>query len=160
MGLQDLGALGEAIGGIAVIFTLIYLAIQVRQNTRATAAQAELNSDRLALELTLPVALDRDFARLVHSGAAGVELDGADQQRYRLFVRLQMQSHMNFFYRHRDGLVSDQHWNYWRGQVRTFAEAPGFATVWKSMADDFPAEFRSYMDGLIADAAGRAAPPS
>ena len=33
MNLLELGALGELIGGIAVILTLLYLAVQVRQNT-------------------------------------------------------------------------------------------------------------------------------
>jgi len=37
--LEDLGNLGDFIGGIAVIATLIYPALQVRNNTRSTEAQ-------------------------------------------------------------------------------------------------------------------------
>jgi hypothetical protein len=39
MTLQDLGDLGDLIGGIAVVVTLIYLAVQVRQNTALITAQ-------------------------------------------------------------------------------------------------------------------------
>jgi hypothetical protein len=35
---MELGALGELVGGVAVIATLIYLAVQVRQGTRQAAA--------------------------------------------------------------------------------------------------------------------------
>ena len=35
MTLQDLGGLGEFIGAVAVVVSLIYLAVQVRQNTGA-----------------------------------------------------------------------------------------------------------------------------
>ena len=35
MTIQDWGAIGELAGGVAVIVTLIYLALQIRQNTRA-----------------------------------------------------------------------------------------------------------------------------
>ena len=35
MTIQELGALGELIGGAAVIATLIYLAVQVRQSTQS-----------------------------------------------------------------------------------------------------------------------------
>ena len=35
MSIQELGALGEFIGSIAVLVTLVYLAIQIRQNTRS-----------------------------------------------------------------------------------------------------------------------------
>ena len=34
MTLQDLGAIGELVGGIAVVITLIYIAVQLRQNNR------------------------------------------------------------------------------------------------------------------------------
>ena len=34
MTLQDLGNIGELVGGFAVVISLIYLAIQVRQNTQ------------------------------------------------------------------------------------------------------------------------------
>ena len=33
MNSEALGAIAEAIGGVAIIITLIYLAIEVRQNT-------------------------------------------------------------------------------------------------------------------------------
>jgi hypothetical protein len=34
MSLQDLGSLGEFIGSIAVVLSLLYLAVQIRQNTK------------------------------------------------------------------------------------------------------------------------------
>ena len=39
--IQDLGALGELLGSVAVLFTLIYLALQTRQNTMAIGAQLD-----------------------------------------------------------------------------------------------------------------------
>ncbi len=39
--IQDLGALGELLGSVAVLATLVYLAFQTRQNTMAIAAQLD-----------------------------------------------------------------------------------------------------------------------
>ena len=39
--IQDLGALGELLGSIAVLATLVYLALQTRQNTMAISAQLD-----------------------------------------------------------------------------------------------------------------------
>ena len=39
--IQDLGALGELLGSIAVLATLVYLALQTRQNTMAIGAQLD-----------------------------------------------------------------------------------------------------------------------
>ncbi len=33
MTIQDLGAIGDLVGGVAVLVTLVYLAMQIRQNT-------------------------------------------------------------------------------------------------------------------------------
>lgn len=38
MSIQDWGAIGEILGAVGVILTLLYLAIQIRQNTHATRA--------------------------------------------------------------------------------------------------------------------------
>ncbi len=39
--IQDLGALGELLGSIAVLATLVYLALQTRQNTMAIGAHLD-----------------------------------------------------------------------------------------------------------------------
>ncbi len=49
--IQDLGALGELLGSLAVLVTLIYLALQTRQNTLAIAAQ--LDAQRISSTLQL-----------------------------------------------------------------------------------------------------------
>lgn len=38
MSIQDLGALGELVGSIAVVISLIYVALQLRENTRSMQA--------------------------------------------------------------------------------------------------------------------------
>ncbi len=46
MTIQDWGAIGELIGGVAVIATLVYLSMQIRQNTKSTRPscnQTDLN---------------------------------------------------------------------------------------------------------------------
>ncbi len=35
MDIMELGAIGELVGGVAVIASLMYLGVQVRQNTRS-----------------------------------------------------------------------------------------------------------------------------
>lgn len=42
MTIQDLGSLGELIAALATIATLVYLAIQIRQNTRSVRASSRL----------------------------------------------------------------------------------------------------------------------
>jgi len=57
MTLQDLGAIGELVGGLAVVLSLVYVAFQVRQNSR----QIEQNSRHL--EASMYFASGDAFAR-------------------------------------------------------------------------------------------------
>jgi hypothetical protein len=58
----ELGALGEFVGAIAVVVTLAYLAIQIRQNTRSME-----ESRRLALAQTYQMRADALQNMLVHA---------------------------------------------------------------------------------------------
>ncbi len=65
MTIQDLGALGELLGSVAVLATLVYLALQTRQNTMAIGAQ--LDAATIAANRTnlLSVATSSELAEAV-----------------------------------------------------------------------------------------------
>ena len=47
MSIMELGALGEFVGSILVLATLIYLVIQVRQNTKGINSASYVNAAQL-----------------------------------------------------------------------------------------------------------------
>jgi hypothetical protein len=65
MTITELGAVGELVGAIGVIASLVYLAVQVRQNTRSLAA-----SQRLALAQTYQMRSDALQSMLVQSASS------------------------------------------------------------------------------------------
>ncbi len=60
--IQDLGALGEFFGSIAVLATLVYLALQTRQNTLAIVAQLEAAVIAARQNLALSIATSNELA--------------------------------------------------------------------------------------------------
>ena len=59
--IQDLGALGEFFGSIAVLATLVYLALQTRQNTMAIAAQLDATRITTSQAFTLAQATSTEI---------------------------------------------------------------------------------------------------
>ena len=61
MTIQDLGALGELLGSVAVLVTLVYLAFQTRQNALMIGAQLDAARIGALLNLNLTAATSSEL---------------------------------------------------------------------------------------------------
>ncbi len=62
--IQDLGSLGELIAAIATVATLIYLAFQIRANTRSVRASSFQELDRGIREVHVAMAGNSELSRI------------------------------------------------------------------------------------------------
>ena len=69
MTIQDYAALGDVIGSLAVVVSLVYLAVQVRQNTRGIRSAAHQHIVSANAAVTLTPAQNLDFGALLWKGA-------------------------------------------------------------------------------------------
>ncbi len=69
--IQDLGALGELLGSIAVLATLVYLALQTRQNTVAIGAQLDAAVIAARMNLFLSVTTSNELAEALREDNTG-----------------------------------------------------------------------------------------
>ena len=69
--IQDLGALGEFFGSIAVLATLVYLALQTRQNTVAIGAQLDAAVIAARQNLALSVATSNELSEALREDGRG-----------------------------------------------------------------------------------------
>ncbi len=69
--IQDLGALGEFFGSIAVLVTLVYLAFQTRQNTMAIASQVDSARISASSHIGLAVAASAEIMEALAEDRAG-----------------------------------------------------------------------------------------
>ncbi len=64
MNWDAIGAIGEVVGGVAVIATLLYLAAQIRQNAQSVRNAASLSVNEGLAEINRRVSNDPEFADL------------------------------------------------------------------------------------------------
>ncbi len=65
MTLNELGSLGEFISGLAVVVTLVYLALQIRHNTRAVRSSMHQDMVESTLRIAESVSDNPDVGRIV-----------------------------------------------------------------------------------------------
>ena len=70
--IQDWGALGEMIGSIAIIISLIYLVLQIRQNTKATKVATSQAFIGIYGTVFLAIAHDEKFRDVYWRGLNGL----------------------------------------------------------------------------------------
>jgi hypothetical protein len=79
MTIQEMGALGEMVGGIAVVISLIYVGLQIRQNSNSVRAASQIALRQLGTEITSQLAAP-DMARIYVQGLKDLSLLPAEDR--------------------------------------------------------------------------------
>ena len=88
MSIQDLGALGELAAAIATIATLLYLAIQIRQNNRNLQESTSASINQGFASINSRLSSDEQFAEIFIRGREDLEaLNPVELERFRAFVQ-------------------------------------------------------------------------
>lgn len=144
MTLQDWGAIGELLGAIAVVITLIYLAKQIRLNTRAMeenrklalAQTYQMRSD--ALQEMLVEASESHYigpiiVKLTQNGypedlRSLDVLTPEERGRFRLWQIAQQTHWDNMYYQYQQGFLEPE---YYEGQLKVRVRR--LAPVWRAL---------------------------
>jgi hypothetical protein len=104
--LDVLGNLGDFVGGLAVVVTLIYLALQIRQNTATTRVQTVqhlLTSDTASADTMIAGPLPEILAKL----DAGERLTPSELSAYTLYMRGRVTEAWQVFYQRQNGMIEE-----------------------------------------------------
>ena len=135
---MELGALGELLGSVAVLVTLVYLSVQVRQSTRtmneskklALAQTYQMRSD--ALQMMLVHAADSEhigpiITKLTGAGypedlGALEHLSKEERGRFRQWQIAQQTHWDNMFFQYQQGFIDEEYYrDSFRERVRRLA---------------------------------------
>ena len=157
MNLESLGNLGDFLGGIAVIATLIYLALQVRQNTlqiaqnsdwlRAQTYRADQNAHVAATQL---VASDASLAAIYRKGSADPDALTEDEwTRLAFYYGLMFGNYQNSLYQVEQGLLDKALWPNQVKIITMLLKSPGGARYWQQSSFGHSVRFQEYVEKEI-----------
>lgn len=151
MDLTQLASLGEFIGGIAVLITLIYLAIQVKQGTNALASTRHHEMLNHAFQHNFsPVSQNRDYAELILRGQESPDdLDDTDWYRFVLYAYAGYAMWEDAYISFRRGLIDCEIWDAWDGGARSLLTGKGYEKFWVQEGHAHSPMFREYVDSKV-----------
>jgi len=118
--ITELGSIGEFVSGLAVLITLIYLAVQVRQTRKVVMAQAYHSRSEALQDLSMRVAesesLSQIQAKLWNHGwpddtSAFHELSETQQEQYRAYATAHMHRMSNLIHQYHQGLLTEEYYD-------------------------------------------------
>jgi len=143
-------AVAEILSSVAILVTLVYLAIEIRQNAEATQAdtrQAILAADQEFLHVLL---LEPELVLARHQE----ELD--DEERIRLSIQLVAMLRMREmnWIQHQNGTIDDITWRAYLGSLVAVLSAPQSRVWWQNYGVEriFDPRFISLVNELLTDA--------
>lgn len=154
MNWQALQALGDLTGAVGVIVSLLYVAAQIRQNTKtmqSAANQDLLTSFRGISEYST---LSPFGARLWYATLRGDwdSMTAEEQAAGRNFMIAGFRVWDHAYMQHKAGLLGDDAWNGWAYQIRLTSALKGFRDVWPNLRPMLSPPFARWVDDLGDDA--------
>lgn len=148
--LESLANLGEIIGAIAVVVSLVYLAVQVRQNTQAQQTENFSRAlDRVAaIQATL--SQDTETSVIFSKGVLDPsELSANERLRftwamYELFGAFEF-----MFLASKTKAMPDEVWQRWSSAVAWWLSFSGVQIWWTVRPIPFTERFTSYVEALL-----------
>ena len=149
MNLSDLANLSQIIAAVGVVISIVYLAVQIRGNTKVVSAQARHDLSEFALRFSIFRAEHADrFAKL----ESGVELTDGDRV-FQYWSHVQLLLHAEtYFHHHQLGLMPDGHWRGYARFMTRYVQSPGFRETWEDIGPGFSEDFARWLNGKVSEA--------
>ncbi len=152
MNWEAIGAVGEILGALTVVVTLVYLAVQVRQNTAAVKASSHHAITDSFNAINARIAENPQMARIWRLGQAGLGTLSEDETVSFSFMMLAyLRVFETLYYQRKIGTMEEQLFVAEEQTLRWAVRSQGFREFWTANPISLSAEFRDYIGKLIEE---------
>jgi hypothetical protein len=151
-----LSAIAELLGASAVVASLLYLAVQVRQNTRQARLAAQQATVHELGQALRAQAQDREWATLLSRALQGLEeLDKVERVQFLSHVGSILRLYESAYLHYLEGTLDPR---FWRGFERAITDVIGYPGIRSALAlrrHHLTDEFVRHLDHLAATGSPR-----
>lgn len=147
MTLEELANLGEFVSSLAVLISLVYLAIQIKKSTETarTSTYQSIVSDFGAANQML--ASSPELSGIYMEALENYDsLEPKDRARISQMFYMTFRYFENMFYQYRKGYLEEDVWTGWARLMVTYFHRPGFQAWWRLRRDVFSETFVHFLE--------------
>jgi len=146
MTLEQYANLFEIFGGAIVIVTLIFLLIQLRQNTHALKSATVLGSHNTTLAVYGMLMEDSMIKVLVKGMPKPSDLTPEEKAKFHAFWTATLQNYQQTFFQIRAGTYDEDLYDGWWQVLRDNFMSPGFELHWKQRKFILSRDFQEFVE--------------
>ncbi len=151
MTIFELGALGEFVGATLLFISLIYVGLQIKQNTSATRIASMHSAIESSVDFNKLLVNDQKLGDLFWSGMADPTLlEHKEQRTFISMLNIYMRRESLTHYLHGQGQMPEEFWIARQGALSGLLNQPGTAYYLTVMGDTLPASFVEHLQTIIA----------
>ncbi len=154
MSLREFAWIGGVIGAIAMVVSVLFASIQIRNNTRAIRAAAFQQMAAMTASNYDDLARDANLCSLILRGGDDfASLDRLEKARFRFYQMSFLQRVENAYFQEKVGTLKAEHAAGIRATIDVLFSLPGQRDAWALVRGRINPEFRAYVDVAVAKAA-------
>ena len=147
-----MSATGEWAAALAVVASLIYLAIQIKQNSKQLAESAKRATQSAIYQQNLVAAQDKDVAAILRRGMKNNnDLDPEEWARFHSYWMTIFITYQEAYKEVKKVGTDDDFWNIIQQHALTYLSTPGLSIWWQKNKYMFNDEFVSHFDSRATE---------
>ena len=156
MNWEAISAIGQIVGAIGVVVSLIYVATEVRNSARATQLASRRSISEIFTLLSRQLAEHPDLRELYYRGLHDFEsLEGADLVGFGILMSGLFRLCEEAYYRHLEGHLDARVWYGWEAAMNDLNGYPGVQGWWRLRSHWFHEDFAKHINQLHQTAKAR-----
>jgi len=150
--LESLAYLAEVIGAVAVVASLLYLAVQVRQGTQAQRTENYARALERVSSVQSVLSQDGELSRIFARGVQDTsKLTTLEKIRFTWSLYETFDAFEFMFHTYSTDQIPEEVWNRWSLTAAWWLSFPGVQTWWENRPVQYSESFTQFVESVIHD---------
>jgi hypothetical protein len=151
MNWDAVSAIAEVVGVIAIVVSLIYVSIQIKQNTKVARAATRQAISESTENLGVDLIGNGEIAEIFVKHLSGKELSPVENLRLQARCYRDMQHWENIHYQFNEGLVSEDQWDGFRKNLISLLAIDAYREYWEHESFHYSDAFQAEISAILGD---------